>query len=121
MLVKNIIQNDFPPNSSEPNSTVEEEYGVDYTEKDEFSKFQETTEKSPSVTFEPITEEYGDIDKDQFKTWLNQKNDFSKNVERVCKKYGPTLRKKVSMKEFMYDSEHDLLFCRNAKVGIMNI
>ena len=137
MLVSNILKNDFLI-SSTPNSTVEEEYigSVDYTDKDEYSKSQETTDtspfvtsdqitettdNSPSVTFEQITEEYGDIDKDQFREWLKQKHAFSQNVERVCRKYGSTLRKKVSMKQFMYDSEHDLLFCRNAKVCILII
>ena len=152
MLVSNILKNDLIL-SSEPNSTVEEEYigSVDYTDKAEYSKSQETTDtspsvtfeqitettdtspsvtfeqitettdKSPSVTFEQITEEYDDIDKDQFRAWLKQKHAFSQNVERVCRKYGSTLRKKVSMKQFMYDSEHDLLFCRNAKVCILNI
>ena len=137
MLVSNILKNDLIL-SSEPNSTVEEEYigSVDYTDKAEYTKSQETTDtspsvtfeqitettdKSPSVTFEQITEEYDDIDKDQFRAWLKQKHAFSQNVERVCRKYGSTLRKKVSMKQFMYDSEHDLLFCRNAKVCILNI
>ena len=55
-------------------------------------------------------------DVEHFKSWLKQKNDISKAVERVCKKYGQTLRKKMSMEEIIYDSEHDLLFCRNAKV-----
>ena len=135
MLVSNILKNDFLI-SSTPNSTVEEEYSADYTDKDEYSKSQETTDtspfvtsdqitettdNSPSVTFEQITEEYGDIDKDQFRAWLKQKHALSINVERVCRKYGSTLRKKVSMKQFMYDSEHNLLFCRNAKVCILNI
>ena len=139
MLVSNILKNDLII-SPETNSTVEEEYSasgsVDYTDKAEYTKSQETTDtsptvtfeqitettdKSPSVTFEQITEEYDDIDKDQFRAWLKQKHAFSQNVERVCRKYGSTLRKKVSMKQFMYDSEHDLLFCRNAKVCILNI
>ena len=115
MLVSNILENESLISSSSQNSTVEEDYSADYTDKDESSDSQEAS-VSPSLTFEPITEEYGDIDEDQFKDWLQQKHDLSQNVDRVCRKYGHSLRKRVSMKEFMYDSEHDLLFCRNAKV-----
>ena len=57
-----------------------------------------------------------DIDEEKYKAWLNQQSEFNKNVERVCRKYGYTLRKRVPMEAFIYDSEHDLLFCRNAKV-----
>jgi len=115
LLVSNILENESLISSSQ-NSTVEEDYSADYTDKDESSDSQEAS-VSPSLTFEPITEEYGDIDEEQFKAWLKQKHDLSQNVDRVCRKYGHSLRKRVSMKEFMYDSEHDLLFCRNAKVG----
>ena len=94
---------------------MEEEYSAEYAEKTEVIKSQEASD-SPPLTFKPVTEEYGDIDEEQFKAWLKQKDDLSENVARVCRKYGQTLRKKVPMKEFMYDSEHDLLFCRNAKV-----
>lgn len=114
LLVSNILENESLISSSQ-NSTVEEDYSADYTDKDESSDSQEAS-VSPSLTFEPITEEYGDIDEEQFKAWLKQKQDLSQNVNRVCRKYGHSLRKRVSMKEFMYDSEHDLLFCRNAKV-----
>ena len=94
---------------------MEEEYSAEYAEKTEVIESQEASD-SPPLTFKPDTEEYGDIDEEQFKAWLKQKDDLSENVARVCRKYGQTLRKKVPMKEFMYDSEHDLLFCRNAKV-----
>lgn len=94
---------------------MEEDYSAEYDVKTEVNESQEASD-SPPLNLEPITEEYGDIDEEQFQAWLKQKDELSENVARVCKKYGQTLRKKIPMKEFMYDSEHDLLFCRNAKV-----
>ena len=80
-----------------------------------FSKDLKNNSKISSSIISTI-EEAEDIDEEQFKAWLNQHNDFSKNMKRVCRKYGYTLSKRVPMEEFLYDSEHDLLFCRNAKV-----
>ena len=114
LLLSKILQNDFIISPS-PNSSVEEDYSAEYDVKTEVNESQEASD-SPPLNFEPITEEYGDIDEEQFQAWLKQKDELSENVARVCKKYGQTLRKKIPMKEFMYDSEHDLLFCRNAKV-----
>ena len=114
LLLSKILKNDFLVSSS-PNSSMEEDYSADYSNKEADSESQEASD-SPPIAFEPITEEYGDIDEQQFKAWLKEKDNLSENVAKVCKKYGSSLRKKVPMKEFMYDSEHDLLFCRNAKV-----
>ena len=87
---------------------MKEENILDYTGNDNFAPSFLTVEKNK--------EEIADIDEEKFKAWLNQQSEFSKNVERVCRKYGYTLRKRVPMEAFIYDSEHDLLFCRNAKV-----
>ena len=94
--------------SSSTNSTMKEENILDYTGNDNFAPSFLTVEKNK--------EEIADIDEEKFKAWLNQQSEFSKNVESVCRKYGYTLRKRVPVEAFIYDSEHDLLFCRNAKV-----
>lgn len=102
------------------NSSLEEEYsdGEPNSDRDEeFVSESPNSSASSSETFEPTKEDYGDIDEGQFKIWLGKKDDLNRNVKKVCRKYGQKLRKIVPMKEFMYDSEHDLLFCRNAKVG----
>ena len=52
-----------------------------------------------------------------FATWLKKKNILKANVERVCKKYGKAISKNVDTKNiFMFDGEHNLLFCGNPKV-----
>ena len=101
------------------NSSLEEEYSAGEPNSDrdeEFVSDPPNSSASLSETFEPTKEDYGDIDEGQFKIWLGKKYDLNRNVKKVCRKYGQKLRKIVPMKEFMYDSEHDLLFCRNAKV-----
>ena len=47
--------------------------------------------------------------------WLGQKQ-LKKNVREVCDRYGQSLKKRVPLKEFMFDAGSRLLFCRNAKV-----
>ena len=101
------------------NSSLEEEYSDGEPNSDRDEEFVSDSPNSPassSETFKPTKEDYGDIDEGQFKIWLGKKDDLNRNVKKVCRKYGQKLRKIVPMKEFMYDSEHDLLFCRNAKV-----
>ena len=101
------------------NSSLEEEYSAGEPNSDrdeEFVSESPNSSASSSETFEPTKEDYGVIDEGQFKIWLGKKDDLNRNVKKVCRKYGQKLRKIVPMKEFMYDSEHDLLFCRNAKV-----
>ena len=57
-------------------------------------------------------------DEKQKKTWLERKDSLNTNIDRVCKKYGKSISKDVDTRNmFMFDSEHDLLFCRNAKVN----
>ena len=54
----------------------------------------------------------------RFRVWLEKKDALNRNVERVCKKYGKSLSMlDIQMGMFMYESEHRILFCRNAKVG----
>ena len=51
-----------------------------------------------------------------FKLWMSRQNELKENVEKVCDKYRKSLRHNVPLNQFMYDSKHKLLFCRNAKV-----
>ena len=64
-------------------------------------------------------EEY---DEEQFKIWLQKKEDLNKNIENVCNKYGETLRnvRVLNGANLMYDSEHKLISTSNAKVEIMS-
>merc|ERR1719288_37436 len=55
--------------------------------------------------------------KKKFNIWLRKQAFLRNNIKQVCKKYGSSLRKSVALKEFIYDAEHQLVFCRNAKVG----
>jgi len=56
-------------------------------------------------------------EKKKFNIWLRKQAFLRNNIKQVCKKYGSSLRKSVALKEFIYDAEHQLVFCRNAKVG----
>lgn len=58
------------------------------------------------------------VEEKQIKIWLEKKNGLNTNVDRVCKKYGKAISKDVDTRNiFMFDPEHNLLFCRNAKVN----
>ena len=52
-----------------------------------------------------------------FESWLQEQNDLKENINRVCSKYGGSLRMSVSKNMFMHDPRDNLLYCRNAKVG----
>jgi len=58
-----------------------------------------------------------DSEDTKYKSWLKKQDKLKQNIKKVCNKYGSSLRKSVPSAEFMFDSEHNLLFCRNAKVG----
>ena len=51
-----------------------------------------------------------------FESWMSRQTELKDNVRKVCKKYGRSLNRNVPLNQFMYDSKHKLLFCRNAKV-----
>ena len=53
---------------------------------------------------------------EEFQEWLKEKEKLNNNIKKVCQKYGQKVRKFVPLREFMFDSKHDILFCRNAKV-----
>ena len=53
---------------------------------------------------------------DGFQSWWSRQSELKENVRKTCAKYGHSLNIKVPLKEFMYDPNHKLLFCRNAKV-----
>ena len=88
--------------------------------------FSENVNKSTKTNLEtdllykPIKDE--EIDEGQFKTWLQKKEDLNKNIQKVCVKYGKTLKHIGAIKSagLMYDAEHNLLFTHNAKVEIMS-
>jgi len=52
-----------------------------------------------------------------FEAWWTEQRRRKRRIERTCQKYGPELRKNIKENDLMYDQRHQLLFCRNAKVG----
>ena len=58
------------------------------------------------------------IDEDSFEGWLMKQNNLKLKIKEVCQNYGKSLRKVIPMDEFIYDSKHNLLLCRNAKAII---
>ena len=56
-----------------------------------------------------------------FKVWRQNQEILKTNVKSVCKKYGKSLRLRVPITEFLYSSEDNLLFCKNAKVSFASI
>ena len=53
---------------------------------------------------------------EKFNNWIEKQATLKQNIQRVCKKYGLSVKKIVPSHEFIFDSEHNILFCRNAKV-----
>ena len=57
------------------------------------------------------------LDKDKdFELWKRKQAFLKNNIKQVCEKYGADLSISVALKDFIFDDEHQLLFCRNAKV-----
>ena len=75
-----------------------------------------STDPSPSISSITATQIHEEVDEGLYDEWLEKQEKFKLHVKRVCNKYGKGVRKVVPMKEFLYDSKHKLLFCRNAKV-----
>ena len=73
--------------------------------------------QSKSYNYEETTNIYHDDD--GFQSWWSRQDDIKQNIRRVCEKYGQTLNGRVPLSQFMYDSKHKLLYCRNAKVDII--
>jgi len=79
--------------------------------------WRKKTNLETDFLYKPINDE--EIDERQFETWLQNKEDLNKNIQKVCVKYGKTLKHIGAIKSAgtMYDAEHNLLFTHNAKVG----
>ena len=52
-----------------------------------------------------------------FESWMSRQSELKENIRKVCDKYGKSLNRQVPLNQFIYDSKHKLLFCRNAKVN----
>ena len=59
---------------------------------------------------------FGEGEEDSFKGWYDKQEKLKLHIKEVGKKYGASVRKVIPMAEFIYDSKHNLLLCRNAKV-----
>ena len=60
-----------------------------------------------------------DNDDLDFESWMSRQSELKENVRKVCDKYGKSLNGEVPLNQFMFDSKHNLLYCRNAKVKIV--
>ena len=60
----------------------------------------------------------GEIEEESFQGWFDKQEKLKLHIKEVCKRYGTSVRKVIPMAEFIYDSKHNLLLCRNAKVKL---
>ena len=60
-------------------------------------------------------------DDEGFQSWWSRQAELKENVRKVCNRYGQSLNSNVPLKEFMFDSNSKLLFCRNAKVNTIQL
>jgi len=80
-----------------------------------FVSFWKNSENIQSLpTYESLISNQYD---EELRNWLDTQERLKENIQKVCQKYGSSVRKSVELNQFMFDSEHNLLFCRNAKVG----
>ena len=72
-----------------------------------------------TVSNQSLNTDSGNIysEEEGFKSWWLGQAKLKENVRKVCDKYGQSLNRHVPLKEFMFDSNSKLLFCRNAKVN----
>ena len=52
-----------------------------------------------------------------FEDWWEKQKKRKSQIKKTCQKYGISVRKNINENDLMYDPRHELLFCRNAKVG----
>ena len=57
-----------------------------------------------------------DTEELDFQIWLQEKKSLNLHIETICKKYSKDVKMDLPRQSFMFDSKHNLLFCRNAKV-----
>ena len=73
-----------------------------------YDEHQENT----SSTTEPVTNEFSE--------WWSKQKQLKKRIQKTCEKFGPSLRKTIDRHDLMYDHQHELLFCRSAKVSALS-
>ena len=77
-------------------------------------EYGKSTQKS---IYSPEHSEVEEINEEHFKRWLRKKEVLNKNIEKVCRKYGKSLRNvRFLGAGIIHDEEHNLLFSRNNKV-----
>ena len=55
---------------------------------------------------------------DKFDDWWMEKKRLGDNIRNTCLKYGPSVDFPLAMSELLYDQQHNLSFCLNAKVAL---
>ena len=53
---------------------------------------------------------------EEFRSWWGRQTDLKANIRRVCQKYGESAMSNVHTNWWIYDSNNNLMFCRQAKV-----
>ena len=82
------------------------------------SLIDSSVNESPNTSPSTVTE-VEDSEDQEYYDWLEKQSKLKQNIKKVCRKYGSSVKKSVPSSEFMFDSENNLLFCRNAKVGCL--
>ena len=52
----------------------------------------------------------------EFQDWWKTQEQRKLNIEKTCQKYGSSIQNNIKRNKLMHDRNHNLLFCRNAKV-----
>jgi len=117
LLLHNIAEDASPDSSSPPPHPATNQDGDYEGSYENSTQSLSSTDPTPSISSITATQIHEEIDEDLYDEWLEKQEKFKLHIKRVCNKYGKGVRKVVPMKEFLYDSKHKLLFCRNAKVG----
>ena len=94
---------------------LEEEYEDEYEENQQLPKSLNIS--GVSITKQSLSEnDQTQSYSDDFESWMSRQTELKENVRKVCDKYGKSLNSEVPLNQFMFDSKHNLLYCRNAKV-----
>ena len=99
---------------------LEEEYEDEYEENQQLPKslnIPGVSVSKQSLSENDLTQSYSD----DFESWMSRQTELKENVRKVCDKYGKSLNYDVPLNQFMFETQHKLLFCRNAKVNILKM
>jgi len=101
------------------NVTEDSEHNKEPLHKNNYQK--DDSEVLTEDKFDSDADDLTQPNTDGFDQWWLKQKQLKKQIKETCKLLGPSLRKNIKQKEqkksFLYDPEHQILWCRNAKVG----